>query len=137
MANTRFAGNGANARNIDTFVDYDSSSNSSLEELLLSKQDPSNRTKRAIPARGKAVTIDVPAAPYQPLKCAFCRTWGHHVDHCVDAFLDRINKTNTHCSVGKHSPYQHGTDWRCNYCGIHMTEQQASACPQYRYRKQR
>lgn len=64
-------------------------------------------------------TDDVPT--HMPIRCAFCKEWGHHLTLCVKAFKDRLEKVETHCKHGFHKPWYHdGLECRCRYCGIHL-----------------
>jgi len=73
--------------------------------------------------------VEVPVPPFRPFDCSFCHERGHTIDQCVPAFLDRIEKMWTHCIYHYHSPYQHDRDWRCNWCGKHLCEEEVKSFP--------
>jgi len=73
--------------------------------------------------------VKVPLPPHRPYRCSFCREWGHTVDQCVERFVDNINHMHTHCANHVHSPYQHDREWRCNWCGKHLCEEEVKSFP--------
>lgn len=73
--------------------------------------------------------VEVPAPPFRPFTCSFCHERGHTIDQCIPAFLDRIEKMWTHCMYHYHSPYQHDREWRCNWCGKHLCEEEVKSFP--------
>jgi len=90
---------------------------------------------RAYSKKGSSTEwVQVPIPPRRNITCSFCRKSGHHLDQCVSAFVDRINKMHSHCEYGCHSPYQHGGEWRCNWCGKHLNEQEVKSFPGWQRR---
>lgn len=73
--------------------------------------------------------VRVPKPPCRHFHCNFCKEWGHTVDQCVPRFIYAIEKMHTHCQKGIHSPYQHDRDWRCNWCGKHLKDQEVMSFP--------
>jgi len=90
---------------------------------------------RALTKKGSSTEwVEIPIPPRRNITCSFCRKSGHHVDQCVSAFVDRINKMHSHCEFGCHSPYQHGGEWRCNWCGKHLGEKEVKSFPGWQRR---
>jgi len=74
-------------------------------------------------------TVKIPLPPHRPFRCSFCKEWGHTVDQCVPRFIDNIEHMHTHCCNHVHSPYQHDREWRCNWCGKHLCEEEVKSFP--------
>jgi len=74
-------------------------------------------------------SVKIPLPPHRPYRCSFCKEWGHTVDQCVQRFIDNIEHMHTHCAKHFHSPYQHDREWRCNWCGKHLCEEEVKSFP--------